>query len=158
MTKEITKAEILQQIQDKFKLREFEVAPFLFDETVIPVYNIEQHLTRFEVRHTTVSITSADAFLFFVVPLDEQWTLRAYQVIYGMTGAIKGTGVYATWRPGLYDYIYFDMTKGQEISYLVTLPAPVILAPQTRLFYLIDTYVSTQDLTIDVDISVETIR
>ena len=158
MTKEITKAYILQQLQDRFKLREFEAAAFLFDETVVPTYNIGPHLGRFEVKHATVSITSATGFAFFTVPQTERWTLRAYQVIYGMTGAIKGTGLYAIWRPGAVDYIYFDMTKGQEVSYLINLPVPVVLESSTRLFYNIDTYVSTQDLTIDIDVMVEEIR
>ena len=158
MTKEITKAIILQELENKFQLREFLPAKFLFDETVVPTYSIEPHLTRFEIMHNTVSITSATGFAFFTVPQDEQWTLRAYQVIFGATGAHKGTGLYAIWRPGEVDYIYFDMTKGQEISYLATLPQAVVLAPKTRLFYNIDTYVSTQDLTIDIDVSVEELR
>ena len=44
MTKEITKSFILQQIQDKFRLREFTAENFLFSETVIPIYNVENHL------------------------------------------------------------------------------------------------------------------
>ena len=158
MTKEITKAFILQQMQDKFKLRELEPSKFTFSEEVIPVYNVEQHLLHYEVEHLTQSITSAGATNFFYVPATERWTLRAYQVIYGATGAIKGTGLYISYRPATEDFIYLDMKKGQEVSYLVNLPVPVILEPNSRLAYLIDTYVSTQNLTIDIDVQIEEIR
>ena len=158
MTKEITKAHIIQEIQDKLGLRELTPEKFAFSEQVIPVYNIEQHLVKYAVRHATMSITSAASFQFFVIPATERWTLRAYQIIYGMTGAHKGTGLFLKFRPGINDYIYLDMTKGQEISYLVNLPAPVVLEPSTVIYYNIDTYVSTQDLTIDIDVLTEDLR
>ena len=158
MTKEITKAYILQEIQDKFTLREFEPDKFLFSETVIPIYNVAPHLTKNEVRHNTISITNAGAFVFFTVPENERWFLRAYQVIFGATGAHKGTGLYIGDRPGAGDYIYIDLKKNQEISYLVTLDTPVRIQPGSNLRYLIDTFVSTQNLTIDIDVEIEEIR
>ena len=158
MTKEITKAIILQEIQDKLKLREFEPANFLFDETVVPVYNIESHLAAWVVETQTVSITSADAFLFFTVPQTERWTLRAYMLIFGMTGAHKASGVYIAHRPAPSGYIYLDLKKGQDVSYLVNLPVPVLLGPNTRLYVLIDDYTSTQSLDIKIDVLKEEIR
>jgi hypothetical protein len=159
MTKEITKASILQEIQDKFGLREFEPAKFLFDETVVPVYDIERHLTKWEIMEMTVSITSAAGFYFFKVPANERWLLRAYQVIYGMTGAHKGSGLYIDYRPpSTATAMYLDLKKGQDVSYLVNLPNPVMLSPGNRLYYLIDDYTSTQNLTIDIDVQKEEIR
>ena len=158
MTKEITKAFILQQLQDKFKLREFEPGKFLFSETVLPVYNVEPHLSTWEVLETTVSITSAAAFNFFIVPDNERWTLRAYQLLFGMTGAIKASGLLISHRPTYLDSIYLDLKKGQEVSYLVNLPQLVVLQPGNTLRVLIDTYVTTQDLTVHVDIKREEIR
>ena len=159
MTKEITKAFILQEMEDKFKLRELSPEKFRFSEEVIPIYDIEQHLTSWEVRSSTVSITSATYFLFFNVPTNERWLLRAYQVIFGATGAHKGTGLYIWYRPPpTTETIYLDMKKNQEVSYLVNLLHPVVLESGNRLEYLIDTYVSTQNLTINIDIQKEEIR
>ena len=159
MTKEITKSIILQQIQDKLGLREFDAAKFLFDETVVPVYNIEAHLGDWDVLEEVKTISSATAFTFFSVPMDERWLLRAYTVIFGATGAHKGTGLFMTYRPyPNIESMYLDMTKGQEVSYLVTLPAIVVLNPKTQLKYLIDTYVCNQALTINIDVLKEKIR
>ena len=158
MTKEITKAYILQQIEDKFKLREFEPSPFVFSETVVPVYNIEQHLMSWHVYEKAVNITSAAAFVFFNVPDNERWLMRAYMVIFGATGAHKGTGLYIKNRTASGDYIYLDMIKGQEVSYLVNLPTPVVLEPGNILSYSIDTYVSDQAITIFIDVQKEEIR
>ncbi|MCK4529248.1 hypothetical protein KAW18_17935 [candidate division WOR-3 bacterium] len=159
MTKEITKARILQEIEDKFKLREWIPDKFTFSEEVIPVYNIEPHLQKWEVEDTTVSITSASGFTFFTVPQTERWLLRGYNVIYGMTGAIKGSGLFIDHRPtDNTHYIYLDLVKGQEVSYILNLPVPVVLEPGNRVRYLIDTYVSTQDLSIFIDVQKEELR
>ena len=158
MSKEITKSFILQEITDKFKLREWEPERFTFSEQVVPVYNIEQHLKTWEVVSNTLSMTSAAAFTFFTVPQNERWVLRGYQIIYGATGAHKGTGLFLSYRPEGTDIIYLDMTKGQEISYCVNLPILVTIEPKTRIKYLIDTYTSAQDLTVDIDVQKERIR
>ena len=159
MTKEITKAYILQQLEDKFKLRESIPEKFTFSETVLPVYNIEPHLTTWESLTETVSITAIGGVQFYAVPEKERWLLRSYVVVYGMTGAIKGTGLYMAHRPHpSTTAMYLDMKKGQEVSYLTTLNTPVVLQSITKLMYYIDTYVSTQDLTIRIDIQREEIR
>ena len=158
MTKEITKAIILQQIQDKFQLRELEPEIFRFSEMVVPTYNIEQHLKHWEILSETVSITSATAFGFFTVPATERWVLRAYQVTFGATGPHKGSGLFMKYRPNATDYIYLDLKKNQEISYLINLSPPVVLEPKNMLAYMIDTYVSVQDLTISIDVQKEEIR
>ena len=159
MTKEITKAFILQQMEDKFKLRELIPEKFRFSEEVIPIYNIEQHLATWENTSKTLSITSATAFTFFEVPSTERWLLRSYTIIFGATGAHKGSGLLIDHRPPPSgDTTYLDLLKGQEISYLTIPPTPVVLEPDNRLRYLIDTYVSTQDLTISIDYQKEEIR
>ena len=159
MTKEITKAFILQQIQDKFKLRDLTPEIFRFSEEVVPTYDIEQHLLHWEILSETKSITSSGSFTFFYVPSNERWLLRAYTVIFGMTGAIKGTGLFVSNRPpSSAEAMYMDMKKGQEISYLTILPTPIVLEPENILRYLIDTYVSTQDLSIRIDVQKEELR
>ena len=157
MSKEITKAFILQQLEDKFKLRDFEHEKFIFSETVIPTYNIEQHLLKWEIKRETVPATSVAAFLFFTVPDDEQWTMRAYAVIFLGVATVKITGVYVG-RPSSAENIYLDMTKNQVISYLVNLPMPVILHPGHTIYIYVDDYTSDMNLRLDVDVQVEKIR
>ena len=157
MTKEITKSIILQEIQDKLKLREFAPANFLFDETVVPVYNIERHLEEWTTKEKTVSITAANSFIFYTVPQNERWHLRAYWVLFLMTGAIKATGILVQ-RKKYPITFYLDLTKGQEVTYLVNLPNPVVLEPGDQLQAYIDTYVSTQDLRLYIDYMREEIR
>ena len=158
MTKEITKARILQELQDKFGLREYEAENFLFSETVTPTYDIAPHLAKWEIEISLVSITSASSFLFFTVPETERWTLRGYLVLYGMTGAHKGSGLFVQFRPGVNEYIYLDLLKAQEVSYIVNLPTPVVLEPGNRLYYMIDSYTSTQNLSINIDVLKEELR
>ena len=159
MTKEITKAIIIQEIQDKFKLREFEPEVFTFSERVTPIYDIREHLTHWEVKQETESITSGSTpFLFFTVPDKEQWRLRAYQLIFYNAGAYQVSGLYISHRPGAGDYIYLDLKKNQADSYLVNLSTPVILQPSNRLYVLVDTYVSTANLKLLIDVEVEEIR
>ena len=158
MTKEITKARILQELQDKFGLRELIPEKFAFSEIVTPTYDIAPHLTKWEVEAKTLTITSATSFLYFTVPQTERWTLRGYMIIFGATGAHKGSGLFAQFRPTVNDYIYFDLTKGQDVSYVINLPTPVILEPGNRLYYMIDDYTSDQSLIINIDVMKEELR
>ena len=156
MTKEITKARIIQEIQDKFKLREMIPEVFAFSETVVPIYDIEQHLTIWETKQSTVSITSASAFVFFVVPQNEKWRLRRYNFVFYNEGAYKVSGLYIL--RGASDFLYMDLEKGQTTSYIVQLSQDVILYPGNQVKVLIDTYVSTANLAVKMDVQVEEIR
>ena len=158
MVKEITKAKILQEIQDKFKLRELEPEIFSFSEMVIPTYDIEQHLGTWVTHSKTTSITSATYFSFHEVPSTERWLLRAYMLIFYNEGAYKVTGMYIDKRPTSGKYIYLDMKKGQTTSYLINLPQHVRLEPGSQLKVLIDTYVSTANLQVVLDVLKEEIR
>ena len=157
MTKEITKSYILQQLQDKFKLREYIHEPFLFGETVIPTYDVGIHLSEWHVKTETVSITSAIGFTFYTIPENERWTLRGYYILFYGAGAIKCSGVYVK-RPPELESIYLDLLKARDESYIVNLPQPVVLDAEGRIGILIDTYVSTQNLTLKIDVKVEEIR
>ena len=157
MTKEITKSYILQQLQDKFKLREYVHEPFLFGETVIPTYDVGIHLSEWHVKTETISITSATGFIYYAIPENERWTLRGYYVLFLGAGAIKCSGVYIRRQPEL-ESVYLDLLKAQDVSYIVNLPQPVVLDAGSHLGLLIDTYVSTQDLTLKIDVKVEEIR
>ena len=158
MTKEITKAIILQEMQDKLKLREFEPAKFLFDETVVPIYNIEPHLWKWEVSSETKSITSAATFLFFTVPENEEWHIRAYQFIFYNVGAYQISGAYIKRTDAPSNYIYMDLKENQAASYLVNLPTILTAHPGSEIRVLVDTYVSTANLEMLMDIAVEVLR
>jgi hypothetical protein len=159
MTKEITKSIILQEIQDKLKLRDWEASRFLFSESVTPIYDIDQHLKRYVNRFIDVSVTTTGALQFYNVPDDEKWTLHRYDVVFMGAGAYTVAGVY-TVRDiyNLANFCYLDLTAAQNVSYHVTLPQPVVLMPLSRIYINIDGFTSTQDLRLYIDYSVEEIR
>jgi len=159
MSKEITKAIILQEIQDKFKLRDFEPAKFLFEETVIPVYEISEHLQHWATYQRTVSVTSTGAIAIKIIPPNEKWLLRAYSVIF-VTGVYTVAGAYILRRDRALgtDFSYLDLTAAQSVSYLRTLPEPVTLEAGDTLLVNIDGYTSTGDLTLHIDYRKEEIR
>ena len=158
MTKEITKSIILQQIQDKFKLREFEASPFLFSEIVSPVYNIEEHLKNFKESYQTVSITGIAAYTFFTVPDDEKWVLSRYDVVFMATSVYTVAGVFTQRTTDGSKYCYLDLAAAQSVSYHVSLPFPISLVPGNKLRISIDGYTSTADLRMYIDYIVEKIR
>ena len=158
MTKEITKAKILQEIQDKFRLREFLPEKFLFAETVIPVYNIEKHTQTWVITRKSVTATGTGGILLRTVPENEQWALRAYDVVF-VSGVFTATGLYITrvQEDPTY-FIYLDLTAGQSTSYHITLPSPVVLQPGDEIQINIDGYTSSGVLYIYLDVMKEEIR
>jgi len=157
MTKEITKAIILQQIQDKLKLRELEPGRFTFSEEVIPTYNIEPHIQEQISEIQTVSVTSGPtAYEFFEVPDDERWVLNRYNIVFMAAGAYKVTGMYILRGSG--NAIYLDMIEGQTVSYAVELHNPSVLDAGHKLFVYVDDYTSTANLRVYIDYEREVIR
>ena len=160
MTKEITKAFILQQIQDKFKLRDYEHEKFVFSETVIPTYNIEQHLVDYSAAYKTVSITSGSSgYEFFLIPENERWALATYNVVF-ITGVYGVTGLYIVRAKRTHDgaMAYLDMTAGQTTSYAKHLPQPVILDAGDRVYLYVDSWTSIGDLRLYIDYTRVVIR
>ena len=157
MTKEITKSIILQEITDKFKLREFAPANFLFDETVVPVYNVEQHLEEWWQKYRTESITATGGQHYFSVAQDERWHLKRYDVVF-MTGAFTIAGIYITRsnRDPSDAYIYLDLTAAQNTSYHVN--TDVILNRGDTISANVDGYTTTGNLRLYIDFEKETVR
>ena len=157
MTKEITKAFILQQMQNKFAMREFESRPFLFDETVVPVYNIEQHLEEWWQRFATKTITTTGAALFFTTPDERKWTLKRYDVVF-MTGVFTIAGVYIvrTNMGSENSFVYLDLKAAQNASYHIE--RDVTLNPGDKIYVNVDGYTSTGDLRIYLDYKEEYMR
>ena len=157
MTKEITKAFILQEIQDKFNLRELEPEKFRFSEMVVPTYSIGQHLLSAQIKKETVSVAGGPAsFLFFTVPEIEKWHLHGYNLIF-VTGSYKVAGVMIN-RPAAADYFYLDLTKNQTVSYSNLLPKDVVLCSGDRILVYVDDYTSAGNLLLHIDVTVETVR
>jgi len=158
MSKEITKAYIIQQIADKFKLRELTPEVFSFSETVVPIYDIGPHLLSWEVTYAEVSIPSGPAaYNFFTVPETERWKLRGYNVVFMAAGAHTVTGAYIN-RAGAGNFIYMDMLLGQSVSYAVNLPTPVVVNPGEGIDVYVDSYTATQNLRLYIDYVKEEIR
>ena len=161
MTKEITKSRILQEMQDKLCLREFEPDNFLFSETVLPVYDVGPHLREQWQKWVVKNITATGAVYFYMVPDDEQWTLSRYDVVF-MTGAFTVAGVYLVRVSAHRDpdtaYIYLDLAAAQNTSYHVELHEPVILEPHSFLYINIDGYTTTGDLRLYIDYTREKVR
>ena len=157
MTKEITKAYILQEIQDKFKLRELEPETFRFSEMVVPVYNIEKHLERVEIDYKTISITATGSVEFFRVPMDEKWTVHRYMVMF-LTGNFTSTGLLITRTAIATHYMYLDLKTGVTASYLNDLPKAVLLNPGDGVYVNVTGYVATGDMKVMIDATKETIR
>jgi len=159
MSKEITKAIILQEIQDKLRLRDFIPAKFLFDETVVPVYDIGQHLESWWQQYMEKSVTSASGLSFFIVPGTERWHLKRYDIVFMGAGAYTVSGLYVvrTNRVGAAS-VYLDLTAAQTVSYHVELPQPAVLQSGDILYINIDGYTSPQNLRLYIDYMKEEIR
>ena len=159
MTKEITKAYILQQLEDRFKLREYQKEDFLFSETVIPVYNIESHLFKWAVAFVEAAITTTGGKHFFIVPDTERWVLNGYNVIFMGAGAYTVAGIYITRADSGTDLFYYlDLAAGQSVSYIHHLSREVVLNPGDRLSANIDGFTTTQNLRLYIDYRIEELR
>ena len=158
MTKEITKAIILQEIQDKFKLREFAPSQFLFDETVVPVYEIGSHLRKWGSKRFVIPISSATGHHVHTIPATEKWTLRAYTVVF-FSGAYTIAGMYIVRNKGeATTFSYLDLTAAQSVSYLHTMEQPVVLEPLDKIYINADDYTSTGNVYLYLDYMTEEVR
>ena len=160
MTKEITKAIILQQMGDKLKLREFSHAAFLFDETVVPVYNIEPHLEEWWQRYYSTSIIAIGGRLIKEVPDDRRWHLRAYDVVFmgAVTCTVAGIYIERVNRSPADAFIYLDLAAAQNVSYHTDLITPVTLNPGDKIYVNVDGFTSAQTMRLYIDYNVEFIR
>ena len=158
MTKEITKAIILQEMEDKLKLRELAPERFTFSEMVIPIYDIEPHLVKPEIKKKTVSITvGSEAYVFFSVPTNEKWHLHGYNVIF-MTGSYTVAGLMIYRKGTAANYFYIDLTAAQSVSYSNQLPKDILLDHNDQLHLSIDGYTTTGNLELRIDVTTEEIR
>ena len=158
MTKEVTKAYILQQMEDKFKLRDYIASKFLLDETIVPTYDIKQHLEKWEVKYKEESITAIGNKSFFAVPANERWELHRYDVVFMGAGAYTIAGANFKRSSSGVHTIYMDLTAAQTTSYHVELPKPVTLEHGDVIYVNIDGYTSPQNLRLYIDYMTEEIR
>ena len=158
MTKEITKAYILQEMQDKLKMRELEPEIFSFSERVLPIYNIEPHLATREIIQKDLSITSTGGITFFTVPQNERWRLKAYSLVFLGASTFTICGGFIQRGPSAANYIYMDLKAEQSASYLVVNSPHVVIDPGDLIKVNIDGYTSTTSLRMMVDVEKEEIR
>ena len=157
MTKEITKAFIIQEIQDKFRLRELVPEKFTFSEMVVPTYDIRPHTQKWIIEKVVISITETGGVLYYTVPDTEEWHLRSYTPIF-YSGVFTIAGIYIT---RVYDptyFMYLDLKAAQDTSYTVNLPMDVRLQAGDTININIDGYTTTGWLQLYVDIMKEEIR
>ena len=157
MTKEITKANILQEMTDKLRLRELMTEKFVFSEMVIPTYNIEQHLEEWWHNFVDVSITGIGGFMFYTIPQNEKWHLKRYDVVF-MTGVYTIAGVYIARKnqsPAAAT-VYADLTAAQNTSYHNE--TDVVLTRGDSILINVDGYTSTGNLRLYIDYMKERIR
>ena len=159
MTKEITKAIILQEIQNKFKLRELEPAKFLFDETVVPVYDIGRHVHSWWQSYKTVTINGTGPLSIKAVPPTEHWHLARYDVVF-MTGAYTIAGIYIKRKNQAApdSFIYLDLKAAQSVSYHIDLVKDVVLEPGDEIMVNVDGYTTTGAFRFYYDYRMEEIR
>ena len=157
MTKEITKAIILQQLQDRLKLREFDPAKFLLDETVVPTFDIRGELEVSTLAQNTKNITATGASGFFIVPQNERWRLTRYDVVF-MTGAFTVAGMY--WRKGdsVDNFVYLDLKAAQDTSYHITVNPAVVMPPNSFLNVNVDGFTSAGSLRVYIEYIKEELR
>ena len=158
MTKEITKAFILQQMQDKFALRELTPEVFAFSETVVPIYNIEQHLEKWTGRFVDRTVNSITGVPFYLVPGDEKWTLWRYDVVF-VSGVYTLAGAYTQRASDVAaNFCYLDLGVAKTISYHIELSHPLVLMPGDQFFIAVDGYTSSGTLRVYVDYMKEELR
>ena len=158
MTKEITKANILQEMQDKFKLRDFDPAKFLFNEMVIPTYNIAQHLEHWKIEYSAVTVTGTGNVLFYTVPSNEKWILHRYDVVFVGVNTCTIAGANIRRLDGTPDSVYLDLTAGQTLSYHKDVQVPATLVAGDRLYINFDGFTSNQVVRLYIDYMMEEIR
>ena len=157
MTKEITKAFILQRMTDELALRELVPEKFTFSENVVPVYNMEKHLKNWMIETATKSVTTTGGLLFLKPPDNERWTVNGYTVVF-VTGVYTIAGVYIIRNHTESNFVYIDLAPAQTVSYTVNLPKPIELVYGDRFYINIDGYTSTGNLTLNIDVNKEKIR
>jgi len=160
MTKEITKAIILQRLVERFGLREFTPSKFLLDETVIPTFDIQHALGNWRSSYSnTPTITGTGPVLVCGVPDHEKWHLRAYTVTF-VSGSVTIAGLYIKRIDcrSATDFSYLDLTAAQSVAYLRTLPEMVTVEPGDMLYLNVDGYTSDAVLRVDYDYKMEEIR
>ena len=156
MTKEITKAFILQEIQDKFRLRDLKPAKFEFSETVIPVYDVAQHLIKRSISRMNIAITELGAMTILTVPDNMRYTIFGYTVVF-VSGDYTVAGCYIE-RGDPTLFVYLDLTAARAVSYTVDLPKPVILESGHKMRINIDGYTSSGTMYVYTDRVKEEIR
>ena len=161
MTKEITKVDIIQQIQDKFKLREFETSSFLFSEKVVPTYDIGQHVKQWALHRDRIEITGNGGAYFPDVPQTEQWRIRRITLIHE-TGANFDITQFAYYATGeiSFDYLFYDTTTpiASGTVKIFQLPQDLILSHGMRFFITIANFVAGGYVAMHTLREVETLR
>lgn len=155
---EITKSIILQQLQDKFALREWIPERFSFLETVIPVYQIEQHLREWITADSgAISISSTTDFMTFTVPANERWYIRTYTGIFATgnynIGAVKLN------RANSDTTMYLEIEEHLNgLSWVHEFPVPLVVVAGDKLVVTCSGHTTTGNFKLYIDYDKEMVR
>ena len=108
MTKEITKANILQEIQNKFGLRDFEPERFLFGEFVTPVYDIEHHVKTWTTIRYRTQVTGNGAVAILLVPGNKEYNIRRVNVLHETGANFDIDQVFFDGQSNAVQYLFYD--------------------------------------------------
>ena len=108
MTKEITKASILQEIQNKFGLRDFESERFLFGELVTPIYDIAPHVRNWVTERYRSSVTGNGPVQILYVPADTEYRIRRVSVLHETGANFDIDQVFLEGVGNAVQYLFYD--------------------------------------------------
>jgi len=162
MTKEITKANIIQEIQNKFQLREFTPAQFLFDETVVPTYDMGQHVKAWDMSRGRVAVSANGTLIPYAVPETEQWRIRRLSLI-NETGGNFDVDQIFTYHPSVptaITYVFYNTASpiGTGTVKIFEFPQDIPMSPGEHVMINISNYVGAGYVSVHMLKEVETIR
>ena len=108
MTKEITKSIILQEIADKFALRDFEPEKFLFGEYVIPTYDIAPHVRNWVNTRHRIEVTGNGSYQILYVPATERYHVRRMSLLHETGANFDIDQVLIAGLSGSVQYLFYD--------------------------------------------------
>jgi len=147
---------MLQELIEKFDLQQWEYEPLLFAETIVPVYDVRNHLEKWVSKTETKTITGLGSFLFYTVPKDEIWNIR--------TMAMQKIGGDFGWQYVMIDRGPFEVpmiVEDTAITSMYTtyrLEQDLILQPNDGVKISITEHATDGDLKLLLDLKIEKIR
>ena len=108
--KKITRASIIGELVDKFSLEEKEREEFLFGESVVPTYDIGQHVKKWTVVRDRIVVTGNGMLHLHTVPDNTRWRVRKLDVMNEAGGNFDIDQVFLFKNSVAVQYLFYDTT------------------------------------------------